>query len=285
MVIDTHVHLLPNAVRKDRTPFCDSDAAFGAVYQSEKAKLASESDIIDYLDHSGIDKAVVFGFPWDDPQLVMTNNDEVWDFHDRFPSRILPFAVLPPCGGEAARREAERTLRSGFRGLGELAAYSGGWNLDNLELLAPSLEVAGIEHAPVVIHVNEPVGHVYPGKIAVDFSGLLQLIQRFDEVDFIIAHWGGGIFFYGLMPEVGRILSRSYVDTAAGPYLYSPAIFDIACRIIGYQRILFGSDFPLLPLERYLNQMDDAGIEGSIREDILGGNAERLLGGGAHPPT
>lgn len=281
MVIDTHVHLLPDAVRKDRAPFCASDPAFGAVYESDKAKLASETDIIDYLDQSGIDKAVVFGFPWDDPQLIMRNNDEVWEFSERFPGRVIPFAVLPPSGGEAARLEAERTLRSGFRGLGELAAYSGGWNRDNLELLAPSLEVAASEHSPVVIHVNEPVGHVYPGKIAVDFSGLLALIQRFDDVDFIIAHWGGGIFFYGLMPEVGRILSRSFVDTAAGPYLYSPGIFDIAGRIIGFQKILFGSDFPLLPLERYLKQMEEAGIEGTTRDDILGGNAERLLEGSA----
>ena len=277
MVIDAHVHLLPDAVRKDRAPFCSSDPAFCSLYESKNARLASETDIIDYLDRSGIDKAVVFGFPWRDPELVTRNNDEIWAFHDRFPERVIPFAVLPPAGGDAARLEAERTLLAGFRGLGELAAYEGGWNRKNLELLAPSLEVAAAEGAPVVLHVNEPVGHEYPGKIAVDFSGLVQLIQRFDNLDFIVAHWGGGIFFYGLMPEVARILSRTYVDTAAGPYLYSPAIFDIARRIIGPERILFGSDFPLLPADRYIKQMDEAGIEQSVRDGILGGNAERLL--------
>lgn len=277
MIIDCHVHLLPKAVRSDRTPFCATDHAFCALYSSSKARLASEADIIEYLDRSHIDKAVVFGFPWQDSQHVIRNNEEVWAFHDRFPDRIIPFAVLPASGGAALHREAERTLGAGFCGLGELAIYDGGWTGHNLEMLAPCLELATQQQVPVLIHINEPVGHAYPGKILVDFQGLLQLIQRYDELDFILAHWGGGVFFYALMPEVNRILSRTYLDTAASPYLYSPAVFDVACRIMGHERILFGSDFPLLPLQRYLNQLEQAGIAGGARNDILGGNAQRLL--------
>jgi len=277
MVIDSHVHLLPKRARKDRALFGKRDSAFGAVYCSDKAKLVSENEIIEYLDRSEIDKAVVFGFPWEDHDMVRENNDEVWAFHDRLPDRVIPFAILSPKGGERVHREAERTLSGGFAGLGELAMYHGGWSLADFEALAPSLDRAADAGAPVLIHINEPVGHHYPGKSPVDFRGLLHIIEAHSRVDFILAHWGGGVFIYALMPEVRRILARTYLDTAASPYLYSPEIFETAVSIMGPEKILFGSDFPLLPLERYLREMDKAGIDGRVRERILGENAAKLL--------
>lgn len=277
MIIDCHVHLLPRRVRADRTPFCQSDAAFGSLFSSGKSKLASEHEIIDYLDSSRIDKAVVFGFPWEKHDLVKENNDEIWDFHERYPDRIIPFAVLSPKGGERLYREARRTLVNGFAGLGELAMYHGGWSLADFEALSPSLQLAAEVGAPVLIHINEPVGHPYPGKSPVDFRGLLRIIEVNPHVDFILAHWGGGVFIYALMPEVKQVLARSYLDTAASPFLYASEIFEIACRVMGPEKILFGSDFPLLRLERYLKQLDESGIKGPVREGILGGNAQKLL--------
>jgi predicted TIM-barrel fold metal-dependent hydrolase len=277
MIIDCHVHLLPRRVRADRSPFCQSDAAFGSLFSSEKSKLVSGQEIIEYLDGSQIDKAVVFGFPWEDHDLIKENNDEIWDFHERYPHRIIPFAVLSPKGGELLHREAERTLVNGFAGLGELAVYDGGWSFSDFEGLRPSLELAAEMKAPVLIHVNEPVGHAYPGKSPVDFGGLLHMIETNPGVDFILAHWGGGVFIYALMPEVKHVFARTYLDTAASPFLYTPEIFDVACRIVGPEKIFFGSDFPLLPLSRYLKQLDAAGIEGPVRDGILGDNVQKLF--------
>jgi uncharacterized protein len=277
MIIDCHVHLLQRKVQMDRTPYVQSDVAFGALYSSQKAKLAGEADIIAYMDRSGIEKAVVFGFPWEDHHRVSENNDEIWDFCERHPDRIIPFAVLSSSGGDAAHREAERTIRGGFAGLGELAMYQRGWSLADLEALNPSLEIAGNARVPVMIHVNEPVGHHYPGKIGVDFAGLLQIIKDNPEVNFILAHFGGGIFVYGLMPEVAADLSRTYFDTAASPFLYDSKIFDVVCRILGPDKILFGSDFPLLPLARYLKELETSGLEESVREAILGGNFIKMV--------
>jgi uncharacterized protein len=277
MIIDSHVHLMPKEVRKDRTPFCESDPAFSALYSSPKARIVSEEDIIEYLDTSRIEKAIVFGFPWENHDLVSRNNDDVWAFHQRFPDRIIPFAVLSTTGGDRAHIETERALRAGFAGIGELAMYHGGWSLADFEALSPSLELAESAGVPVVIHVNEPVGHHYPGKIPVDFRGLVRIIRANPEVTFILAHFGGGIFVYGLMPEISRIFARTYLDTAASPYLYDAKVFEIACRIMGPDKVLFGSDYPLLPLSRYLKQLDSAGINGSLRDAILGDNAQKVL--------
>jgi hypothetical protein len=277
MIIDSHVHLLPRKVQQDRAPFCRNDLAFGSIYSSDKAKVVSEADIIQYLDDSQIDRAIVFGFPWEEHDLVKRNNDEIWEFHERHPDRIIPFAVLSTRGGEDAQREVERTLHAGFAGIGELAMYHGGWSLSDFEDLDPSLKLVQRANVPVMIHVNEPVGHPYPGKIPVDFRGLLHIIQANPEVDFILSHFGGGVFIYGLMPEISGILSHTYLDTAASPYLYDARIFEIACRIMGQEKILFGSDYPLLPLARYLKELDKAGLDGKVRDGILGGNIQKLL--------
>jgi uncharacterized protein len=276
MIVDSHVHLLPKRVRSDRTPFCQSDLAFGSIYSSEKAKLVSEDDIIAYLDASGIDQAVVFGFPWEDHDLVRENNDEIWEFHERHPDRVIPFAVLSTVGGERAYEEAFRTVTNGFAGIGELAMYHSGWSLEDFESLSPSLELAETWQVPVLIHVNEPVGHDYPGKIPVDFRGLLRIIKANPNVDFILAHFGGGMFVYALMPEIAKIMARTYVDTAASPYLYEARVFDVVSRIMGPDKILFGSDFPLLRLPRYEKQLNESGVDGSLRDGILGENFMKL---------
>jgi uncharacterized protein len=278
MIIDSHIHLLPKRVRWNREHFCKDDPAFGAVFCSPKARMATEQQIIDYLDEGQIDKAVVFGFPWEDRKLIKVNNDEVWDFHDRFPDRIIPFAVLSPRAEDSTYREADRALNNGFAGIGELAMYHGGWSLSDFEALHPVLCSAATAKTPVLIHVNEPVGHHYPGKSPVDFRGLLHIIETHQDVDFILAHWGGGVFVYALMPEVRRVMSRTYLDTAASPFLYSPEVYRAASLIVGQDKILFGSDYPLLPIARYLKEIESAGIDGATREAILGGNAERLLG-------
>jgi uncharacterized protein len=278
MIIDCHVHLLPHDVRQDRSQFIHRDFAFASLYSSEKAKLASGDQIIEYLDTSGIDRAVVFGFPWVDPDLIRRNNDEIWDFHQQNPDRVIPFAVLSPMGNESDSLEAERTIADGFAGIGELAMYHGGWSAENLEAISTCLNVAEKAGAPVMIHVNEPVGHSYPGKIPVDFQGLLRLITACPDLNFILAHFGGGIFFYGLMPEVSKILTHTYFDTAASPFLYDFRVFDVACRILGPEKILFGSDFPLLSLPRYLKELDKTELDETIRDGILGKNILKLLG-------
>lgn len=277
MIIDSHVHLLPRRVRLDRTDFCRDDIAFCSIYSSEKSKMVSEEEIVAYMDRSEIDKAIVFGFPWENHDLVRENNDEVWSFHLRFPDRIVPFAVLSPRAGESAWMETERTLSSGFSGLGELAVYHGGWNFEGFQALGDSLNLAQTYRVPVLIHVNEPVGHDYPGKIPVDFGALFSMIKGYSDLDFILAHFGGGAFVWALMPEIRDLMARTYLDTAAAPFLYDSKIFEIACRIMGPEKILFGSDYPLLPLSRYLKEIEKTDIPGDVRARILGGNAAELL--------
>jgi predicted TIM-barrel fold metal-dependent hydrolase len=43
--------------------------------------------------------------------------------------------------------------------------------------------------------------------------------------------------------------------------------------------MLFGSDFPLIPPDKWIKAFDEAGFKPELREPILKGNAARLLFG------
>lgn len=277
MIIDFHVHLLPKKIRDNRGPFLNQDPAFGVLYSSEKSRLATEEDIIGHMDKNHINRSVVFGFPWLSKDLIELNNDEVWEFHSKYPDRIVPFAVLSASGGDHVAEEASRRINGGFKGLGELAMYASGWGKDSLESLAPALQAAQDKGAIVLIHVNEPVGHDYPGKMSVDFKGLIELIDKFRELKFVLAHMGGGAFVYSLMPEIAKIFGNTYLDTAAAPYLYDPKVYKTALHLMGEDKLLFGSDYPLLPAQRYICHMDGSDLTDQSTSKIMGENAARIL--------
>ena len=80
------------------------------------------------------------------------------------------------------------------------------------------------------------------------------------------------------MPEVAKAMANVYYDTAASPFLYSKKIYSIAARIVGAQKILFGSDFPLIPPRRYFDELEGSDLPEEDRRKILGLNISRLLG-------
>jgi len=47
----------------------------------------------------------------------------------------------------------------------------------------------------------------------------------------VCAHWGGGLPFYALMPEVGKSFTNVFFDTAATVFLYQPQIFEQVSQI------------------------------------------------------
>ena len=84
--------------------------------------------------------------------------------------------------------------------------------------------------------------------------------------------------FYALMPEVAQALANTWFDTAATPYLYRPEVFRRVADAVGSDRVLFGSDYPLMRPERVIKQVEGADLAPAEREAMLGRNAAGLLG-------
>jgi predicted TIM-barrel fold metal-dependent hydrolase len=277
MIIDVHTHLFPDEVRKNRQAFCRRDEGFRLIYENEKARIATLEDLLETMDRDGIDRSVICGFPWKDPGLCREGNDYLLHCARRNPRRVIPFACLPLGSIRQARKELARCLSGGMQGIGELAFYGRDISLAEVSRLASLVgELTGVQ-IPFLLHANEPVGHAYPGKSLKTLQPIYQLLQLIPEATVILAHWGGGFLFYELMPEVCRAARRVFYDTAASPFLYRPEIYSLAVKIVGPDRILFGSDFPLLPPRRYFRELEGIRLPAMVQRKMKGLNAQRLF--------
>ena len=145
-------------------------------------------------------------------------------------------------------------------------------------LLEPIMEICKDWNLPVLIHTNEPVGHQYPGKTPNTLAQIYRMIDTFSQNNIVLAHWGGGLFFFSLLKkEVKQRLNRVFFDTAASPYLYDANVYRLAIELVGVDKILFGSDFPLLPPATYFDEMKAAGLSDEEMGQVCGGNAAKLF--------
>lgn len=277
MIIDFHTHIFPSAVRSNRTNYFEGEGAFELLYRPAKSKLVGADDILTAMNDNGVDYSVVFGFPWKDMEKTTFHNDYIIEAVHRYPDRLIGFCCVDPAHPNAAQ-EVERCLDAGLAGVGELAFYEKGIDEAALDQLAPIMEICQERGLPVLIHTNEPIGHAYPGKSPITLMEIYRLVQQFPENKIVLAHWGGGIFFYHLMKrEVKNHLVNVYVDTAASPYLYDPMIYQVAAQIFGADKILFGSDYPLLGPARYFKEIKQNDLPVEAVREICGLNAEQLL--------
>ena len=277
MIIDFHTHIFPSAICQNRNSFFPSEPAFELLYQSSKSRLIGAIELLDAMDQNEVDKSVIFGFPWKNPETFKMHNDHIMEMVQKYPHRFTGLGCFDPSAGHAAA-ETERCLDGGLTGIGELAFYQAGIDESALEQLAPIMKMCADRNLPVLIHTNEPVGHVYHGKTPITLAQIYSMIKRFSKTKIVLAHWGGGLFFYSLMKkDVKETLTNVFFDTSASPFLYNPEIYQFAVRLIGVDKILFGSDYPLLPPARYFGEMRKTGLTKPQIEKICGGNAEKLL--------
>ena len=102
-------------------------------------------------------------------------------------------------------------------------------------------------------------------------------MTAYPDLSVVLAHWGGGLPFYELMPKARPVLANVYYDTSASLFLYDDAIFDLALRWAG-EKVLFGTDYPLIGQKRFLQRVRRAVSDAEALDKFLSTNAIRALG-------
>jgi len=277
MVIDFHTHIFPRYFREKREAFFPQEPAFETLYRSANSRLASKDELLQTMEEHGIQRSVIFGFPWEKTEHFRRHNDYIIESVQRHPDKLTGFCCFSPLSPNAPS-EVRRCLDAGLAGVGELAVYQSGFSEKIIRSLHGVMEICADRNVPVLFHTNEPVGHVYPGKTPVELSEIYALLKQYPSNTIILAHWGGGLFFYSLMKkEVRDVLKSVWFDTAASPFLYDPQIYRMAGEIVGTDKILFGTDYPLISPKRYFKEMELAGLSEESVRGICGENAAKLL--------
>jgi len=278
MIIDFHTHVFSPQINKNRSKYIDSDPCFAILYSNKDARLATADELIASMDKEGIDISVITNIGWTTHELCVETNDYILESVARYPKRLIGFCTVQPNSYDAAIAEIERCARGGIRGVGEMRPDMQLFDLVDEVLMEPFVEVLKKHKLILLTHSSEPVGHDYPGKGAITPDMLYPFIASYPDLTIVCAHWGGGLPFYALMPEVAKAMSNVFFDTAASPFLYSPQIYNQVTQLVGGDKILFGSDYPLLAQGRLLKEISSLNLPEETKKLILSGNAQRLLG-------
>ena len=257
MLIDAHVHLYPEEVLAERARYIADDAWFRVLYEPANRRLSSPDELLASMTETGIEQSVVASFPWASQDLCEAHNRCFGRLVD---PRLSRLCMVQPRAGARAADELRRCLDAGFVGLGEINVDALDAPLDQAELWGPLVEILAEAGGTLMIHASEPVGHQYRGKGVTTPEKIYRFAMAYPQLKIVAAHWGGGLPFYYLMPEMGPALPNLYFDSAATEYLYDKRVFDTCARFAGSDRVLFGSDFPLLTQERALEHARSAGL-------------------------
>ena len=269
--VDSHVHIFPPRMVAGREACLSRDERFAALYTDPRAKMATADEVVAEMDRTRVALSVVFGYPFPDQGLCREVNDYVLEAVEAWPGRLAGLACVAP-GKPGAVSELERCLDAGLRGCGELAPEATSEDIRALAEVAGTLRERDL---PLLLHSNEPVGHVYQGKGGFGPSACVECALAYPGLRLVFAHMGGGTFLYESMPELRAALADVHYDTAAVPYLYDAGVYQAAVATAGVHKLLFGSDFALLSPARYLEGLRT--LSPDAQAAVCGGNARKVF--------
>jgi predicted TIM-barrel fold metal-dependent hydrolase len=290
-VIDSHVHLYPEAVNRDPAGWarahgepqwatlCTRTRKEGRAVQG----FPSVGELLREMDAAGVERAVLLGWYWERAENGVAQNRFFADCVRAHPARLSAFATVQPGVGAAqAVAEMRRAKGDGLCGLGELSPHAQGYGMAGPEMAAVLAAATELKW-PVNLHVTDANGRAYPGRVETPLVDFVWLAKNWPAVTFILAHWGGG---EPLRDDAGILFDNVYYDTSASPLMYGAEVWGRFVGECGAERVLYGSDYPLnnFPrdeaepeMRRMLAQVGGAGLSAEERAAIFWGNARRLL--------
>lgn len=286
-VIDSHVHLYPSELNAAPAAWaatrgephwanlCTRRRKDGHPVQG----FPSVDDLLREMDRAGVERAVLLGWYWEQPETCVWQNRFYGRCVQEHPGRLIAFATLHPGAGHwPTLGEMHRARDEGLVGIGELSPHSQGYGVDD-PVLREVLTLAADWKMPVNLHVTDPATARYPGRVETPPDDFVRLAKEFPSTNFILAHWGG---LLPLRDPEARELSNLYYDTAASPLLYERDIWGRFAAALPPGRVLFGSDYPLnvypqLGAEPEMTRLIAEARQAGAGEPILRENTLRLL--------
>ncbi|MDO5116345.1 MAG: amidohydrolase family protein [Synergistaceae bacterium] len=275
-VIDSHVHIYPDFLRKERDRIAAREPWFELLTSSKVQKWGTAEELVAAMDEAGIERSVATSFAFLDQGLCREMNDYVLEAARRFPGRIVPLAVVSPARAGAAA-EACRAFELGAAGIGELFPDGQRFALSSAAQLRELCALCGERDKFILFHCAEQAGHSYPGKGSCGAREAAAFCRNFPLVKVIFAHFGGGLWAFEAMPEMRLLTANARYDSAAWPWLYEPRIAEAIFAIGAGEKILFGSDWPILDFARYEKLLARTRLTPEQKQALLSDNARRLL--------
>lgn len=208
-------------------------------------------------------------------------NEEVAAFAAENSDIMIAFASVDPTRGPEAVREARRLIATGgFRGF-KLHPPVQQFH-PNDRAVYPFYEALAAARMPVIFHTGHSgigTGMRGGGGVHLKYGNPMDIDDvavDFPDMPMVMAHpsfpWQDEAISVCLhKPQV-------YIDLSGwSPKYFSPTLVQYANTLLK-QKMLFGSDFPLITPDRWLADFEKIAIRDEVRPLILKENAIRFLG-------
>lgn len=209
------------------------------------------------------------------------SNEEVAEEAARHPDVAIPFASIDPARGKMGVREARRLIKDfgvkGFKFHPSVQAF-----YPNDPDCYPLYEVIAEAKLPALFHTGQTgIGAGMPGGggIRLKYSHPMYLddvAADFPDMPIILAH--PSVPWQDEQLAVATHKPNVYIDLSGwSPKYFEPKLVQYANTLLK-NKVLFGSDYPLLSPDRWMQDFGAVGFKDEVRPLILKENAVRLLG-------
>ena len=275
--IDVHVHT--ELTRDGHDPMPPQLREAAARYFHSDQSLPTVDDVAAYYRERNL-AAVLFTVDWElRSGIPPIPNEEILDAARANPDVIVPFATVDPARPDAVER-VRRLVAAGARGFKfhpNLQAF-----FPNDRAAYPVYEEIAVAGLPALFHSGHSgIGTGVPGGggLRLKYSNpicLDDVAADFPELKIVLAHpsfpWQDEAISVCLHKE------NVWIDLSGwSPKYFSPSLVQYANTQLR-EKMLFGSDFPLITPDRWLADFEQAPFRDEVRPLILKENAARLLG-------
>ena len=279
VAIDTHVHIEIDTCGNTALP--DDLLEASAAYFKAGERTPSLDAIADRYRELKM-AAVVFTVDAEaftgQPAL---SNEEIAEGAARNADALIAFASVDPAKGRAGARTLRRLVEEhGMRGA-KFHPSLQGFSPDDRRMypVFAELETLGV---PAIFHTGQTgIGAGLPGgagvKLSLSNPMLLDtLAADLPGLQIVMAHpsfpWQDEAL------SVATHKSNVWIDLSGwSPKYFPPQLVRYANSLL-QDKVLFGSDYPLIPPDRWLSDFDALDVKPTVRQKIVKDNAVRLLG-------
>jgi predicted TIM-barrel fold metal-dependent hydrolase len=276
--IDVHVHT--ELSRDGHDPLPPELRQAAARYFQSDEPLPTVDDVAEYYRARNM-AAVLFTVDWEArSRRPPIPNEEIADAARKNPDVLIPFASVDPARPDAverARRLIEDEGVRGFKFHPNLQEF-----FPNDRTAYPLYSVIADAELPALFHTGHSgLGTGLPagGGLRLKYSNPLCLddvAADFPDLKVVLAHpsfpWQDEAISVCLHKD------NVWIDLSGwSPKYFPPQLVQYANTQLR-EKVLFGSDFPLLTPDRWLADFEQAPFKDEVRPLILKENASRLLG-------
>ncbi len=208
-------------------------------------------------------------------------NEEVAEAAARHDDILIPFASIDPARGRAGARDARRLVEDfGIRGFKFHPTMQGFYPNDRMAW--PLYEAIAAAGVPALFHTGQTgVGAGMRGGagMRLKYSNPLYLDDvavEFPDLQIIAAHPSFPWQDEALAMAVHK--PNVWIDLSGWRPRYFPPILLRYAQTLLRDRVLFGSDWPMISPEGWLEEFAALPVRDEVRPAILKDNAARLLG-------